>query len=244
MAVLALEFHSGLALLALRLIHFDLTMSICTVNTRGNLLPDPTKDAIQAAFYCLQSDNEDLLVNGRSENTHVGAIIVGDESFKKTIGPTDYVLEVVATEKELIEVILDKVRFKFDPECVSGYEVHHGSWGYLLERADSEYSSSTLISISSLFLLTFRILAIDRNLVPELGRVKAFDTGKFGNKETDRWGFNQSSTLNFSGRHVLPIWRILKADNKFQQYSFEHIAFHILRLRSAAVLSVSESERG
>ncbi|GAA6061348.1 hypothetical protein JCM10212_004829 [Sporobolomyces blumeae] len=190
MAVLALELH---------------------VNTRGSLLPDPKLDAIEAAFYCLQSDNEDLFVNGRSENTHVGVIIVGDPSLRKQLGSTDYVLDVVEDERQLIEVILEKVRFEFDPECVSGYEVHHGSWGYLLERADSEF---------------------DWNLVPELGRVKAFDTGKFGNKETDRWGFNQASTLNFSGRHVLPIWRILKADNKFQQYSFEHIAFHILRIRT------------
>ncbi|GAA5923255.1 DNA-directed DNA polymerase [Sporobolomyces koalae] len=190
MAVLALELH---------------------VNTRKHLLPDPKEDAIEAACYCLQSDNEDLVANGRSENTHVGVIVVGDESLRKQIGPTDFALEIVEDERQLVEVLLEKVRFEFDPECVSGYEVHHASWGYLLERAESEFSW---------------------NLVPELGRVKAFDTGKFGTKDTDRWGFNQSSTLNFSGRHVLPIWRILKADNKFQQYSFEHIAFHILRLRT------------
>ncbi|GAA5899314.1 DNA-directed DNA polymerase [Sporobolomyces salmoneus] len=190
MAVLALELH---------------------VNTRGTLLPDPKEDPIEAVFYCLQSDNEDLLANGRSENTHVGAIVVGDESLRKKLGPTDYVLELVEDERQLVEVLLEKVRFEFDPECLSGFEVHHGSWGYLLERSD---------------------FALDWNLVPELGRVKSFDTGKFGNKDTDRWGFNQSSTLNFSGRHVLPIWRILKADNKFQQNSFEHIALHVLRLRT------------
>lgn len=61
--------------------------------------------------------------------------------------------------------------------------------------------------------------------------MRSFDTGRFGNAQSDRWGFNQSSTLNFTGRHVLPIWRILKADNKFQQNSFEHIAFHVLRER-------------
>ncbi|GAA6018210.1 hypothetical protein JCM11491_005634 [Sporobolomyces phaffii] len=190
MAVLALELH---------------------VNTRGKLLPDPKLDAIEAAFYCLQSDNEDLLANGRADNTHVGVVLVGEESLRKKIGPTDYVLSIVEDERELIEVILEKVRFEFDPECLSGFEVHHGSWGYLLERAEH---------------------ALEWNLVPELGRVKTFDTGKFGTKETDRWGFNQSSTLNFSGRHVLPIWRILKADNKFQQNSFEHIALHVLRLRT------------
>ncbi|GAA5949875.1 hypothetical protein JCM3765_007720 [Sporobolomyces pararoseus] len=190
MAVLAIELH---------------------VNTRGQLLPDPKEDAIEAVFYCLQSDNEDLLINGRLENTHVGAIVVGDESLKKKLGRTDFILEVVADERDLVELLLEKVRFDFDPECLAGFEVHHGSWGYLLERADS---------------------AFDWNLVTELGRVKSFDTGKFGNKLTDRWGFNQSSTLNFSGRHVLPIWRILKADNKFQQNTFEHFAFHVLRLRT------------
>ncbi|GAA5888955.1 hypothetical protein JCM16303_004683 [Sporobolomyces ruberrimus] len=190
MAVLALELH---------------------VNTKDDLLPDPTRDPIEAAFYCLQSDNEDLLANGRSENTHVGVIVVGDESLRKEIGPTDYVLEIVEDETALIELVRHKVRFEFDPECLSGFEVHHGSWGYLLERADHEHAW---------------------NLVPELGRVKSFDTGKFGNKETDRWGFNQSSTLSFSGRHVLPIWRILKADNKFSQNSFEHIVYHTLHLRT------------
>ncbi|GAA5962119.1 hypothetical protein JCM21900_003552 [Sporobolomyces salmonicolor] len=190
MAVLAMELHA---------------------NTRGNLLPDPQHDAIEAIFYCLQSDNEDLHINGRSENTHVGVIIVGDEILKKKLGSTNYLVEVVEDEQQLIDVWIDKVRFEFDPECLAGYEVHHGSWGYLIERAEYYYSW---------------------NLVPELGRVKAFDTGKSGNAQSDRWGFNQHTTLDFTGRHVLPIWRILKADNKFQQNSFEHVAYHILRLRT------------
>ncbi|CEQ38813.1 SPOSA6832_00268 [Sporobolomyces salmonicolor] len=190
MAVLAMELHA---------------------NTRGNLLPDPQHDAIEAIFYCLQSDNEDLHINGRSENTHVGVIIVGDEILKKKLGSTNYLVEVVEDERQLIDVWIDKVRFEFDPECLAGYEVHHGSWGYLIERAEYYYSW---------------------NLVPELGRVKAFDTGKSGNAQSDRWGFNQHTTLDFTGRHVLPIWRILKADNKFQQNSFEHVAYHILRLRT------------
>ena len=70
--------------------------------------------------------------------------------------------------------------------------------------------------------------------MPELGRVRVLDTGRFGDAQSDRWGYNQSSVLNFTGRHVLPIWRILKADNKFQQYSFEHIAFHVLGVRCVA----------
>ncbi|KWU46737.1 DNA/RNA polymerase, partial [Rhodotorula sp. JG-1b] len=187
--------------------------SLCfrTVNTRGTLLPDPQHDAIQAIFYCLQSDNEDLDVNGRAENTHVGVIAVGNKHTLRVVGITDYDIHVVEDERTLIDTFVEWVRYDWDPECLGGYEVHHASWGYLLERAEAEYGW---------------------NLVPELGRVRVLDTGRFGDAQSDRWGYNQSSVLNFTGRHVLPIWRILKADNKFQQYSFEHIAFHVLGVRT------------
>jgi DNA polymerase zeta len=69
------------------------------------------------------------------------------------------------------------------------------------------------------------------SLVHELGRVTEHDTGRHGTAKTDRWGFNQATTLNFTGRHVLPIWRILKADNKMQHNSFEHVAYHVLQQR-------------
>ncbi|GEM06150.1 DNA polymerase zeta subunit [Rhodotorula toruloides] len=182
------------------------------VNTRDDLLPDPKEDAVEAIFYCLQSDNEDLDANGRSPNTHVGVIAVGTDDSYRVLGITDYAVEFVEDELMLVRTFLDKLRDDWDPECVAGYEVHHASWGYLLERAEARFNW---------------------NLVPELGRVKYDDTGRFGNAQTDRWGFNQSSTLSFTGRHVLPIWRILKADNKFQQNSFEHIAFHVLRERTS-----------
>ncbi|GAA6052660.1 hypothetical protein JCM3770_003916 [Rhodotorula araucariae] len=190
MAVLAMEVH---------------------VNTRGKLLPNPQHDPIEAIFYCLQSDNDEVDYNGRSDNTHVGVIVIGEEDMYRRLGITDYYFEVVETERDLVEAFIDKLRDEWDPECVAGFEVHHGSWGYLLERAEA---------------------AFEWNLVPDLGRVKSFDTGKFGDKHSDRWGFSQSSVLNFTGRHVLPVWRILKADNKFQQNSFEHIAYHVIGVRT------------
>ncbi|GAA6006501.1 hypothetical protein JCM10207_004954 [Rhodosporidiobolus poonsookiae] len=189
------------------------------VNTRVNennptkhFLPNPHEDAVEAVFYCLQTDNEDVEINGRNENTHVGVIAVGDERvLRRKLGNPDYIIEAVDNEHDLFVLLVEKVRYEWDPECLAGYEVHHSSWGYLLERCH---------------------YAHEWNLVPELGRVKSFDTGKFGDAKSDRWGFNQSSTLNFTGRHVLPIWRILKADNKFQQNSFEHIAYHVLKQRT------------
>lgn len=199
-------------------------------------MPNPQHDAIEALFFCLKSDNEreDEYWNGRTDKTHVGMIVVGEGKKHERLG--DCFIRVVETERDLIDLLLDKIRIEWDPECVAGFEVHHGSWGYLLERAEAEFRASvTALSsyaVSGRAALTSRPEA-EWNLVPELGRVKTFDTGKFGDKHTDRWGFSQSSVLNFTGRHVLPVWRILKADNKFQQNSFEHIAFHVLGVRCA-----------
>lgn len=118
------------------------------VNTRGKLLPDPQLDAIEAIFYCLQSDNEDLHANGRSENTHVGVLAVGDGSTLRTLGitPAEYDVEIVSDERTLIDAFLEKVRYDWDPECLGGYEVHHASWGYLLERAEAEYGATAFAS--------------------------------------------------------------------------------------------------
>lgn len=147
----------------------------------------------------------------------------------RRLGITDYRFEVVESERELIEALLDKLRFEWDPECLAGFEVHHASWGFLLERAESEYSASLFV-VEHFNTSSFGS-SVGWDIVSELGRVKRFDTGRFGNKQNDRWGMQQSSVLNFTGRHVLPIWRILKADNKFQQNSFEHIAWHVLHIR-------------
>jgi DNA polymerase zeta len=83
-------------------------------------------------------------MNGRSDNTHVGVIAVGTPDLKQRIGKMDYVVEVVKTERELISRFIDKVRDDWDPEALAGYEVHHSSWGYLLERGASDALKSEL----------------------------------------------------------------------------------------------------
>ncbi|KAI5480032.1 hypothetical protein MNV49_001997 [Pseudohyphozyma bogoriensis] len=185
------------------------------INTREGFLPDPEHDDIASLFYCLQTDNEDVDANGRGDGRHVGVIAVKHPNpsvdLKARLGPLKYALTIVDSEHELVNIFIDKVRYEWDPEIVAGYEVHNASWGYLIERAER---------------------ALEWNLVDEFGRLSAQQVGKFGNKKTDRWGFNESTTLNLTGRHVFPIWRILRADNRLQQYTFEHAAFHVLRQRT------------
>lgn len=146
MAVLTMELHSGsrFALVAERRAP-RLTLSHRprhAASSRGKLLPDPKEDEILILFYCLKTENEGIDFNGRSEDTHVGVIAVApkDEEgnviadIKAIVGATDYVLDVVETEHDLINEWIDRVR-EWDPECVGGYEIHKGSWGYLIERA-------------------------------------------------------------------------------------------------------------
>lgn len=142
MAVLTMELHGALTSCFVRTRDWTDDPGRAA-NSRKNLLPDPQHDAIEAIFYCLQSDDEDLHVNGRSENTHVGALAVGNGDTLRILGitPADYDIEVVSSERILIETFLDKVRYDWDPECLGGYEVHHASWGYLLERAEAEYGT-------------------------------------------------------------------------------------------------------
>lgn len=145
MAVLSMELHGASSLSA---VAPQLMASSLAVNTRGDLLPDPKEDAIEAIFYCLQSDNEDLDVNGRSSNTHVGVIAVGTDDSYRVLGITDYAIEFVEDERTLIETFVDKLRNDWDPECVAGYEVHHASWGFLLERGEAGYGSSRSAAVS------------------------------------------------------------------------------------------------
>ncbi|SCV68725.1 BQ2448_846 [Microbotryum intermedium] len=213
MAVLAMELH---------------------VNTREGLLPNPLLDPIQAILYCLQSENDDVDMNGRLPDTHVGCIAVRDASetdLRKVIGPTDYALQVVDTELSMIATFLDLIVNDWDPEALAGYEVHHSSWGYLLERAKEVHGECSKVSCPMYQTDDFA-LNLDWNLVPELGRMEKQSTGRHGNAQSDRWGFQQSSALKFTGRHVLPIWRILSSDNRMQHAAFEHVVFQVLKHRT------------
>lgn len=146
MAVLAVELHSAFCLTILGS-RKSLTRML-TVNTRGKLLPDPKEDPIMALFYCLKSENEEVTMNGRAGDTHIGVIAVGSSDLRARLGKTDYILDIVEDEQALFNMVIDKVRQEWDPEALAGFEVHHASWGYLLERAHKSHGTSRLVKLS------------------------------------------------------------------------------------------------
>lgn len=77
-----------------------------------------------------------------------------------------------------------------------------------------------------------RISWADMQLIKDLSRVIEQSTGRNEGK-ADAWHYTKSSTIKITGRHVLPIWRVIKGDVALLQYSFENIVFHVLHMRCA-----------
>ncbi|OJD37544.1 dna polymerase zeta subunit [Diplodia corticola] len=173
------------------------------VNSRGTLLPDPAKDEIACIFWCVQTDDE-------SEGVHLGVTALSNKdgiakSMARILG-----LEVQYEEDELdlLNKVVDIVR-EFDPDILTGYEVHNSSWGYVIERARLKY---------------------EYNLCDEFSRMKSQSHGRFG-KEADRWGFTHTSTIQVTGRHMINIWRAMRGELNLLQYTMENVVFHLLHKR-------------
>lgn len=137
MSALAIELHGKLTYLRVR----DLSLIPAKVNTRGDLLPDPSQDPMQAIFYCLQNESDDIPDNGRKEGQHCGLIAVQqthdlDQTVNlRKLGLSRYPIELVEDEIDLIKALVDKVH-EWDPEIFTGYDVLKDSWGYFVERVD------------------------------------------------------------------------------------------------------------
>ena len=180
------------------------------VNTRGKLVPNPEQDEIASVFWCLQSDDEDLEVNGLNEGTHVGILVLSEQAglARKISKQTIVEVEEESSELGLINRMVDIVR-GYDPDILTGYEVHNGSWGYMIERARCKY---------------------DYNLCDEFSRMKTQSHGRFG-KEDDRWGFNHTSTIRVTGRHMINIWRAMRGELNLLQYTMENVVFQLCHRR-------------
>ncbi|KAK0633703.1 hypothetical protein B0T14DRAFT_561268 [Immersiella caudata] len=188
------------------------TMSLeVHVNTRGKLLPNPEEDEVRCIFWCLRSDESAMLSSSQPGDTTLAGIIVLSEDGSLTQGIQSQTSAEVAEESSELDLMVKMVEIvrTHDPDILTGYEVHGGSWGYLVERARLKY---------------------EYNLCDEFSRIKLDSSGKFG-KDADRWGFNTTSTLHVTGRHVINVWRAMRGELSLLQYTMENVAWHLLHRR-------------
>lgn len=190
---------------------FMSTMSLeVHVNTRGTLFANPEEDEITCMFWCIQSEDEDIEVNSHIPGVHVGMVYHGQgQRPEATISKALNIdVEHEPSELDLINRLVDVVRYH-DPDIITGYEVHSASWGYVIERARKKY---------------------DFDICEELSRTKSQSHGRFG-KDADRWGFDHSSSVRITGRHMFNIWRAMKSELNLLQYTMESVVFHVLHRR-------------
>ena len=187
------------------------TMSVeVHVNTRGKLVPDPEEDEVQCVFWCLRSD-ENVLRETQAPNNTIRGIVVFSEDGLLADRIRKYTSVPVVQEETELEVMLRMVEIvrNHDPDIFTGYEVHGTSWGYLIERARIKY---------------------DLDLCDDFSRMKTESKGRIG-KEADRWGFNTTSSIRITGRHMINIWRAMRGELNLLQYTMENVVWHLLHRR-------------
>ncbi|CAK3784800.1 DNA polymerase zeta catalytic subunit [Lecanosticta acicola] len=184
------------------------TMSLeVHVNSRGELAPDPERDEINMVFWCVFDEQMD-------DSTKFGVAMLNkddDDGFVDRVRRmvrNDVQIDSEDNELDLLNKMVDIVR-TYDPDILTGYEVHNGSWGYLIERARLQY---------------------EYNLPDEFSRMKSQSHGRFG-KDADRWGFTHTSTVRITGRHTINIWRAMRSELNLLQYTMENVVFHLLHKR-------------
>ncbi|KAK4168590.1 hypothetical protein QBC43DRAFT_358394 [Cladorrhinum sp. PSN259] len=189
------------------------TMSLeLHISTRGKLLPNPEEDEIQCIFWCLRSDEQCLFGSQSEDGTLSGIIVLSEDGLltKQICSQSSSSVEVVeeSTELDLMIKLVEIVR-THDPDILTGYEVHSSSWGYLVERAGRKY---------------------DFDLCNEFSRMKSESFGKSG-READKWGFNTTSMIHVTGRHIINVWRAMRGELNLLQYTLENVAWHLLHRR-------------
>ncbi|KAG6031161.1 hypothetical protein E4U41_007696, partial [Claviceps citrina] len=188
------------------------TMSLeIHVNTRGKYVPNPEEDEVQCIFWACKSDEMMRHSQNPSDAVETGIIVLspdGSSRGRMMRKPTSTEVVAESSELDLMIRMVEVVR-TYDPDILTGYEVHGSSWGYLIERARFKY---------------------DYNLCDEFSRMKTDSHGRFG-KQSDRWGFNTTSTIRVTGRHMINIWRAMRGELNLVQYTLENVAWHLLHRR-------------
>ncbi|KAI8584678.1 hypothetical protein K450DRAFT_217450 [Umbelopsis ramanniana AG] len=186
--------------------HLDLLSVEIHVNSQQNRLPDPRKDPIEIIFWCLQTEDENVLSNGRLPGARLGLIVCHKTSIEERFCLPDIDVQYVDDELHLLELFVSKVRL-YDPDILAGYELHNSSWGYIIERCVNQY---------------------EINLIDELSRIKP---GAVHAPRSDAWGYRKAAIFRIVGRHLLNVWRVMRSEIDLTSYRYENIVFHLLHNR-------------
>ncbi|KAJ1651776.1 DNA polymerase zeta [Dispira simplex] len=138
-----------------------------------------------------------------------------------------------STEAALIHALVEQVTQVWDPDAVTGFELHSGSWGYLFDRVRHQYKVDLAARLGRV-----RLADLPRTGTSVLGdelRNLREETPEESNSHVEDlvavWGQQKSTHLHIPGRHVLNVWRLLRKSSALQHYSRAHLVHHFLGQR-------------
>ncbi|PCH36835.1 DNA/RNA polymerase [Wolfiporia cocos MD-104 SS10] len=172
--------------------------------SKGDYMPDPEEDEVGAVFYSYQDSADFQVDESDTFLGETGMIVVQNKHPKVTPGSSTVGVEFVASELDLLNRLIDLV-IEVDPDIVIGWEVQAASWGYINSRAS-----------------TYGL---------DLGEQISRAPSGSASGGPDQWGMRTTSTFRVVGRHVLNLWRIMRAEQNLTSYTFENVAFHLLHRR-------------
>ncbi|KAF3802273.1 DNA polymerase zeta catalytic subunit, partial [Colletotrichum gloeosporioides] len=180
------------------------------VNTRGKFVPNPEEDEVQCIFWSIKADGTISASQDAAGGIIAGVVVLSPDG-ELAARMRRYIAAEILEESSELDLMVRMVEIvrAHDPDILTGYEVHGSSWGYLIERARLKY---------------------DYDLCDEFSRMKSNSHGRIG-KENDRWGFNTTSTIRVTGRHMINIWRAMRGELNLLQYTMENVVWHVLHRR-------------
>jgi DNA polymerase family B, exonuclease domain len=186
--------------------------------SRPGFVPDPGTDEVVAAFYSFQ-DSDVASADNPSTLYQSGIVTVENEQLDPN-RLRDLRLDAVPSELELLNRIIDLV-VDLDPDIIVGWETQSASWGYLSARG-KHYG---LLSLASGFSNPNIFSGYD------VGQLLSRASGRQRHAGTSVYEATHTTTFKVIGRHVLNVWRIMRAEQSLETYTFENTAFYLLQQR-------------
>ncbi|ONK63448.1 uncharacterized protein A4U43_C07F15260 [Asparagus officinalis] len=201
--------------------------------SRGDLLPDPKVDAINVISLAIQEDSNHAI------EVHILMRCNSDELFRRHVdGVSNCQFSSFNDEKLLLDHFVGMIT-SFDPDILMGWEIQGGSLGFLAERA-AHLGVNLLKKISRVPSHETKFKASDlANPEPsnEQNMMLVSDTVPDVSIIEDEWGRTHASGIHVTGRIVLNIWRLMRAELNLNMYSVEAVAEEVLRRKIPSISS-------
>jgi DNA polymerase elongation subunit (family B) len=183
-----------------------------TASCHGQRLPDPRKDSVLA--ICLHMRDERGAFPQERERTVI--LTMQDIAARSSLGR---IIKGFHSESSLFGGLANELD-ALNPDILLGFETQTMSIGFLLERADA-LEIPLLRSIS-------RIVDLKRGSATGGWLNEGAQPGEMN--AGARYFQRRGADIRIPGRHVLNVWRVVRADVKLSSYSLYGVASEVLHV--------------